>query len=206
MPTILHIDSSPRAKRCYSRRLTRKFIKFWKIAHPNDAIIYRDLGHYPVPHVGDDWLTAAFMSADDRPADLQAEIALSDKLVDEFLASDRYVFGIPMYNLSVPSTFKAYVDHIVRIDRTLFCENGVCQGLVNNKKMLVITTRSDDHRAGASFALEDFQAPYLRAVFGAIGITDITFISVDNFASTREAQKRSIAAAEAELRQLISHW
>lgn len=106
MAHILHIDSSPRGERSYSRKLSYKFITAWKTTYPEDTLTYRDLGHNPVPHVDEPWIAAAFSPPEARTPELNEAIKLSDELVDEFLAADRYVFGVPMYNFSVPSTLK----------------------------------------------------------------------------------------------------
>src|SRR3712207_3228968 len=107
MANILHIDSSPRGERSFSRNFTHEFVTAWKNVHSGDTVTYRDLGHNPVPHVDESWIAAAFTPPDARPPELTQAIELSDALVDEFLAADRYVFGVPMYNFNVPSAFKA---------------------------------------------------------------------------------------------------
>lgn len=117
MAHILHVDSSPRGERSYSHK-SREFITAWKTAYSEDTLTYRDLGHNPVPHVDEPWIAAAYSLPEARTPALNQAIKLSDDLVDEFLAADRYVFGVPMYNFSVPSTFKAYIDQIVRVNRT----------------------------------------------------------------------------------------
>jgi FMN-dependent NADH-azoreductase len=122
MKRLLHIDSSPRGNRSHSRRLSREFVEQWKQAHPSDVVIYRDIGRNPVPHIDESWIAAAFAPPEQHTPDLQEAIRLSDLLVDEFLAADIYVIGVPMYNFSVPSVFKAYIDQIVRIGRTFAFE------------------------------------------------------------------------------------
>ena len=142
MANILHIDTSPRGERSISRSLSYEFITSWKDTHPGDTVTYRDLGHNPVPHVDESWIAAAFTPPETRTPELAQAIKLSDDLVDEFLAADRYVFGVPMYNFSIPSTFKAYIDQIVRGGRTFAVTENGFQGLVDSsKKVLVITAR-----------------------------------------------------------------
>ncbi|NEQ23650.1 MAG: FMN-dependent NADH-azoreductase, partial [Microcoleus sp. SIO2G3] len=118
MAHLLHIDSSPRGERSHSRRLTREFIDAWMQAHPTDVVTYRDVGRNPAPHVDEPWIAAAYTPPAQRTPQLQEAIRISDQLVDEFLSADVYVIGVPMYNLSIPSTLKAYIDQIVRIGRT----------------------------------------------------------------------------------------
>ncbi|MBF2050514.1 MAG: NAD(P)H-dependent oxidoreductase [Elainella sp. C42_A2020_010] len=208
MAHILHLDSSPRGDRSISRQLTKRFITSWTKAFPEDSITYRDLGHYPVPFIDENWIAASFASPEARTPELAAAIALSDQLVDEFLAADYYIFGIPMYNLSIPANFKAYIDQIVRINRTLAVKdtgNGlIYEGLVKHKKMVIVTARSDNYRSGTAYAYQDFQAPYLRAMFEVLGITDITFIHADNLAGGAEARQQSLANAHTEIQTFIA--
>ncbi len=207
MAHILHIDSSPRAERSNSRSLTHRFITDWKNAHPQDTVTYRDLGHQPVPHVDEPFIAAAYSKPETHSPELQKAISVSDTLVDELLAADRYVFGIPMYNFSVPSTFKAYIDQIVRVGRTFAVNEQGYQGLVSGKKMLVITSSGGSYRPGTPAAGYDFQMPFLKAIFGLIGITDITFINADNLDSGGdEGRKQSLTEASNAISQAIASW
>ncbi len=206
MAHILHIDSSPRGERSYSRTLSYEFITAWKTAHPDDTVTYRDLGHHPVPHVDEPWIAAAFTPPEARTPELSKVIKTSDELVDEFLAADRYVFGVPMYNFNVPSTFKAYIDQIVRVSRTFAVNEQGYQGLVNGKKMLIVTARGGSFKPGTPMASYDFQEPFLRTIFGFIGITDITFIHADNLAAGDEACEQSLAEAHAAIQEAVASW
>lgn len=105
MAHLLHIDSSPRGERSHSRRMTGEFVEQWQQVHPNDTVTYRDIGRNPIPHVDESWIAAAFSSPEQHTPELREAIRLSDELVDEFLAADVYVMGVPMYNFSVPSGF-----------------------------------------------------------------------------------------------------
>lgn len=207
MSHILHIDSSPRGDRSISRSLTKAFISKWQAAHPQDTVTYRDIGRYPVPHVDEPWIAAAFSPSENRTPELQAAIKVSDELIDEFLAADFYAFGIPMYNFGIPSTFKAYVDQILRVGRTfIVTDNGGYEGLVKNKKMLIITARGGSYPEGTPMADLDFQEPYLRAAFNFVGITDITFIHADSLSMGADARQQSLNAAEAAMETVISTW
>jgi FMN-dependent NADH-azoreductase len=122
MAQVLHIDASPRGERSQSRRMTQEFVEQWQQTHPNDTIAYHDVGRNPIPHVDETWIAAEFSPPEHHTPELQEAIRLSDQLVDEFLAADIYVVGVPMYNFSIPSSFKAYIDQIVRVDRTVAFE------------------------------------------------------------------------------------
>lgn len=207
MAHILHIDSSPRGERSFSRKFTHEFVGAWKNAHSGDTVTYRDLGHNPVPHVDESWIAAAFTPPDARPPELAKAIELSDTLINEFLAADRYVFGVPMYNFNVPSAFKAYIDQVVRVGRTFsITEQGAFKGLVEGKKLLVVTARGGDFSPGSPAAPYDYQEPYLKAIFGFLGITDITFINVENLGAGDQAREQSFTKAHEAITQALASW
>jgi FMN-dependent NADH-azoreductase len=206
MPHLLHLDSSPRGDRSVSRQLTQEFVQMWQ-DHQNDhTITYRDLGHNPVPYVDETWIGASFTPPEARTPEQQEAIELSDRLVDEFLAADCYVIGVPMYNFNVPAVFKAYIDQIVRPFRTFGMDQGNFFGLVKGKKMLVISARGGDFSAGSPAAQYDFQEPYLRTIFGFIGITDLTFVHAQKQDQDEAAAAASLAQAREKLKSLAIDW
>ena len=205
MVNILHIDSSPRGERSHSRELSKEFVSGWRAAHPEDAIAYRDLGHYPVPHVDEAWIAAAFSPPETHTPELTEALRISDELIDEFFAADRYVFGVPMYNFNIPSTFKAYIDQIVRINRTVALDAQGFRGLVEGKKAVIITARGGDFSATSPAVAYDFQEPYLRAIFGFIGITDIQFINANSL-NEGDARTQSLLEARAAIQNAIAQW
>ncbi|MEM9508791.1 MAG: FMN-dependent NADH-azoreductase [Cyanobacteria bacterium P01_E01_bin.35] len=211
MTHILHIDTSPRGERSHSRRISREFIEKWKQQHPNDTVTYRDLGYNPVPHVDESWIAAAYTPPKQRTPELWDAIRISDRLVDEFLEANVYVIGVPMYNFSVPSTFKAYIDQIVRVGRTFSFEPSdgnaanVFKPLVLGKKMFVIEARGDSgFQTGGPYEKMNHHDPYLKTVFGFIGITDITFIHVENDEYGGQKLTESIATARAKITELVA--
>ncbi|HCF25731.1 MAG TPA: FMN-dependent NADH-azoreductase, partial [Cyanobacteria bacterium UBA11049] len=109
---------------------------------------------------------------------------------------------IPMYNYSIPANFKAYIDQIVRVRRTFAASEDGYEGLLKDKKMLVITARGDSFLDSPL----DFQEPFLRAVFEFIGVTDITFIHAENLSAGADARQQSITAARAAIQQFITAW
>ncbi len=209
MAHLLHIDASPRGERSHSRRMTQEFVEQWKQQHPQDTFIYRDIGHHPIPHVDEPWIAAAFTPPDQHTPELRTAIRLSDQLVDEFLAADVYVFGVPMYNFSIPSGFKAYIDQIVRVGRTVAFEpsesGNAFRPLVLGKKMFVIEARGDSgFQPGGRYEQMNYHDPYLATVFGFIGITDITFIHVENDEYGGQKLAESIAKAQAQIASLVA--
>ncbi|MBD2212988.1 FMN-dependent NADH-azoreductase [Nostoc linckia FACHB-104] len=209
MAHLLHIDSSPRGERSHSRRMTLEFVQKWQQAHPNDTVNYRDIGRNPIPHLDELWIAAAFTPPEQHTAELRQAIRLSDQLVDEFLKADIYVIGVPMYNFSVPSTFKAYIDQIVRIGRTVAFEpddsGNVFQPLVLGKKMFIIEARGDSgFQPGGRYENMNYHDPYLVTVFGFMGITDITFIHVENDEYGGQKLAESITHAREQIAQLVA--
>lgn len=202
MKRILHIDSSPRGVRSLSRTLTSEFTHNWKQTYPEDKVIYRDLGHHPVPFVDESWIAAAFSSPEQLTPELKTAIEISNELIDELLAAQVCVFGIPMYNYTIPANFKAYIDQIVRVGRTFAVRSNGYEGLLvkDQKKILVITTRGGSY-ANSSL---DFQQPYLQTIFEFIGITDVTFIHAENLAMGDKARQQSLAEARRAIQQFIA--
>ena len=210
MTKLLHVDASPRGDRSHSRRLTREFVEAWKKANLINTIIYRDLGRNPIPHVTEAWIAAAFTPPEKRSLEQKKALSLSDELVNELLAADIYVMGVPMYNWSVTSGFKAYIDNIVRINRTwayIPDENPEFpyKPLVHGKKIFVIASRGDGGFApGERNHQRDFQIPLIKETFGMLGVTDISFITVENDEYGGQKLADSIAAARSRISELIA--
>lgn len=150
MTHILHIDSSPRGDRSKSRQLASEFVMKWHTLHPDDAVTYRDLRKSPIPHVTEEWIAADYTPQEARTSEMTHILQLSDELVDELFAADRYIFSVPMYNFSIPSGFKAYIDCVVRIGHTFTFNDGQSKGLIKGKKALFITARGDEYSVGAA--------------------------------------------------------
>ncbi|MEI9998905.1 MAG: FMN-dependent NADH-azoreductase [Verrucomicrobiota bacterium] len=206
MSKLLVINSSPRGERSLSRRLTNDFVHQWSKRHPDAAILSRDLAAHPVPVVTEAWIIGAFAPPEARTPEANTAIAVSDQLVDELLSADRFVIGVPMYNFNIPATFKAYLDQIVRVGRTFSVGAGGYEGLVKGKKALFVTSSGGSFPAGTPYAAYNFQEPYLRAVFGFIGITDVQFVVADGQSLGDAAAKDSVTKAETTLGKLAVSW
>jgi FMN-dependent NADH-azoreductase len=180
MATVLHIDSSPRGNESVSRKISKQFVERWTAAHPEDKVIYRDLGKHAIPVLTQEWIAAAYTPPVQRTAVQQHVLAHSEQLVDELLSADVIVLGAPMHNFHIPSNLKAYIDQVVRIGRTFrYTGPGQVEGLAKGKKLFLITSRGGDFRPGTGMEAFNHQDPYLRTVFGFIGITDVTFINAE---------------------------
>lgn len=188
MAKILQVDSSSRtndapnsqnAHGSLTRQLSKYFVEQWTKAHSGDEIIYRDLLEEAPGPLTNDSIGAMFVAPEQRSEAMKNDYAkLFDQYVLDVVEADTYVFGVPMYNFSVPGVFKSYIDRIVLKDRTFaYGENGF-KGLLQNKKAFVIRASGGNYEQPPMSGM-DFHEPYLRVILGFIGITDVTFIKVD---------------------------
>jgi len=171
MSTLLHIDSSPLGEGSISRRLTAEFVRNWKEANPSGTIITRDLTSSHVPAIDGEWIGAAYTPASSRTAAQHQVLALSDELIAELRKAAEYVFGVPMHNFAVPSVFKLWIDQIARAGETFAYVDGAPVGLLKNKRATFITASGGVYDAGTAMASFNFVEPYLRTVFGFLGVT-----------------------------------
>jgi FMN-dependent NADH-azoreductase len=206
MSKVLVITASPRGERSVSRSLSSFFAQLWAQHHGQDTVLLRDIGHHPVPHVTEPWVTGAFAPADAQTPESKTAIAVSDQLVEEFLSCDRFVVGVPMYNFNIPSTFKAYIDQIVRAGKTYAVGPNGYEGLVKGKKALFIVSSGGSYALGTPASAYNFQEPYLRAIFGFIGVTDVQFVTADSLNQGEDAAKVSREKAENRLKELAATW
>ena len=210
MTTLLVLDASARPQSSathrfgsHTRRLTARFLSRWREARPQDAVIQRDLGQNPPPPVSGDWIHAAFTPPEQRTPWMRDTLAFSDRLIDEVIAADVIVAGLPMYNFGPPAQFKAWIDNIVRVGRT-FGFDRAREGepywpllAAQNKTLVLLGSRGDyGYDAGGRIAAMNHVEASTRTAFAYIGITDVEAVAVeyDEFADDRLAA--SIARAE----------
>jgi FMN-dependent NADH-azoreductase len=198
MAKVLHINSSVRSNGSLSRQLGAEFVAKLQAADPSTTVVTRDLVTNPVPHLTEQMMGAYFTPAEQRNADQAQTIKTSDALVDELLAADTIVIGAPMYNFSVTSGLKAWIDHIARVGRTFKYGASGPEGLVSGKKVYVFVASGGVYSEGPAAAY-DHVTTYLRSVLGFLGMTDVTFIVAEGVSKGEEA----IAAAIAKSRSRI---
>ena len=133
-------------------------------------MIYRDLSEKPLPFVDLPWIAAAYSTPDQHTPEQQAAIAVSNELVDELMAADEIVIGTPMYDFGVPAALKGWVDHVVRLGRTF---NTKYEGLAASKKARIVLATGGNYGPGAYMEKADYVSPYIRFIFGFIGIKDV---------------------------------
>ncbi|MET0320453.1 MAG: FMN-dependent NADH-azoreductase [Duganella sp.] len=196
MATLLHIDSSIRHAGSLSRQLGGEFVAKWKAANPSGTVVARDVAANPLPHVSEQLMGAYFTPAEQRNADQAYAIKTSDVLVDELIAADTIVIGAPMYNFSIGSSLKAWVDHVARAGRTFqYGANGP-EGLLTGKKVVVFVASGGVYSEGPAAAY-DHVTTYLRAVLGFLGLTDITFVVAEGVAMGEAAVAAALAKGRA---------
>lgn len=199
MPTLLQIDSSPRSA-SISSRLSATFVNKWKTLNPDGRLIHHNTTLEELPFVDELMADAYFTAAEALTAPQKQHLALSDKLVDELLAADVLVFGVPMWNLGIPASLKAWIDLIVRAGRTFdFAPTGVVSLVPAGKKVYVFSARGGTYPDDTTAKAYDQQEPYLRALFNFLGFSDVTFIHAENQSGDAQTAAAGVAQAEAEL-------
>ena len=190
MPTLLHIDSSPLYERSVSRQLTDAFVTQWKSSHPNGAVVDRDLNAVPISPITAEWVGAAYTPEGARTLRQNEVLALSDTLLAELERADEYVFGVPMHNFGVPSVLKLWIDQIARVGRTFSYADGIPKGLLTGKKATFIIATGGIYDAQTQMASFNFVEPYLRSVFGFLGVTNAAFLTTGGTAALNYGQDR----------------
>ncbi|AYC33900.1 FMN-dependent NADH-azoreductase [Pseudomonas cavernae] len=211
MSQILAIQGSPRGERSHSRRLLESFLLAWQTQDRERAVLRREVGRVAIAPINESWIAAAFQPQEQRDEVMLADLALSETLVDELFAADRLVIATPMYNFSVPSGVKAWVDQIVRIGRTFDFDpenpRSPYTPRLLGKKALIVTTRGDHgYGPGAINAARNHADPYLRTVLGFLGIEDVTVVAVESDEYGGQAFEASYATAERALGELAASF
>jgi FMN-dependent NADH-azoreductase len=177
MATLLKIDSSPMGERSVSRKLTDHFAKAWLKAHPDGRVISRDLTTLEIPVVNASWAAAAHTPENARTPEQKDVLAVSALLIAELQNADEYVIGVPMHNFSIPSTLKLWIDQIVRVGKTFGYTAAGREGFLKGKKVTLLTASGGVYDQGSATESLNFVTPYLRTIFGFIGVTDVNFIA-----------------------------
>lgn len=199
---LLHIDSSSLAGNSVSRQLTERIVAQWRATHPSTAVEYLDLAVDAPDHLSLNSVGFGKPDASDLTDAQRRENTVSDRLVSQFLAADVVVIGAPMYNFSIPSQLKAWIDRIAQAGRTFtYTEQGP-KGLAGGKTVIVASTRGGVYSTNPALAGLDHQEAYLKTVFGFLGITDIQFVRAEGVAMGDAAKAQAITAADAVIRTL----
>ncbi len=199
MKTILKITAAMTGAKGFSAQLADEFIEQWLTENSDGRVIERDLYANPVPHLTAERFQAFATPAPELSPDQQAVVSYSDELIAELQAADVIVFAVPMYNFSVPSTLRAYFDHIARAGVTFRYTAEGAKGMILGKQAYVFVARGGIYPTTA-----DTQTPYLRQFLRFIGITDVEFIHAEGLAMGDEARNKGLANARDALAQLVA--
>jgi len=186
---LLHLDSSALGQHSVTRELSAAVVAHYRAAQPGLEVQYRDLDRDPLPH-----LTSTGLAKADP-----AQAAADEAVLQQFLDAEVLVIGAPMYNFSIPSTLKAWIDRIAVAGRTFrYTETGP-QGLAGGKKVIVASGRGGAHTGAPT----DFQEPYLRALFAFLGIDDVVFVRAEGVGLSPQHRQQALAAAHASIPELV---
>ncbi len=175
---LLRIDASSRTENSDSRKIADQFQQKWLIAHPTGQVVIRDIIKRPIPHISQKTIEGFYTSSENLTSELIEATSLSDKLISELKSADVLLISTPMYNFGTPSSLKAWIDQIVRINATFgINENGGFYGKIENTKAYIVTASGAVYTSKEMKAL-DFLQPYLQTVLGLIGITEVSFLSL----------------------------
>jgi FMN-dependent NADH-azoreductase len=199
MKKILVIESSPRGKISVSRTLTREIVNRLTTSHPDSKVIVRDLNDPQPAHLKSDQTVAMLTPSENQTSSNKAALSYSDELVNEVMSAEVIVIGAPMYSFSVSSTLKVWLDLISRPRITFqYTTNGPV-GLVKGKKVYLAVATGGVYSKGPQTAY-DFLVPYLKAILGFMGMTDITVVRVEGIALPEFQMDEAISQAFAEVK------
>lgn len=197
MAKLLKIQTSIFQNDGQSSQLADQYVKNWQTRNPDGQVIARDLAAEPVPHLDLGRFQSFITAEEERSAEQKAVVRYSDALIEEIASADVLVMGIPMYNFSIPSTLRAYFDHIARAGVTFRYTPEGPEGLLTGKQAVVFITR------GGHYGEDHSQTAFVRQFLGFIGITDVEIVHAEGLAVGDEARDKSLLAARERIGQLV---
>jgi FMN-dependent NADH-azoreductase len=204
---LMHVDSSPKGDWSNSRALSRELVELLQAGMPDLEVDYLDLDASPPGHVTQDFAIATYTPEADRTPAMKETLAPSDAICARLLAADMLVFAMPMYNFSIPSIFKAFVDMIVRAEVTYKATSEGYIGQLGGKKVAFITSRGVDLRPGTPWAHMDALTPSLTAAFGFLGVTNPQFVDAQPMQfAVAEARAEGLVRAHDDIAALAADW
>jgi FMN-dependent NADH-azoreductase len=198
---LLHIDSSILADHSVSRQLSRDIVAQWTASHPGTVVDYLDLALNSPGHFSADSLAFAKpVGSADLSDEQRRENAVSEALVSQFLAADVIVVGAPLYNFSIPSQLKAWIDRVSQVGRTFTYTDKGPQGLAGGKTVIVASSRGGVYSNSEGGRAMEHQESYLQTVFGFFGITDVRFVRAEGVAMGDAKKAEALATAAQQIR------
>ncbi|WP_447759405.1 FMN-dependent NADH-azoreductase [Pseudomonas moraviensis] len=197
---LLHIDSSILGDNSASRQLSRQVVDAWQAAEPSAVVTYLDLAADAISHFSSTTLVAAGTTAELRDAVQQHEAELSASTLAEFIAADAVVIAAPMYNFTIPTQLKAWIDRVAVAGQTFRYTEAGPEGLCGGKKVVIVSTSGGIHAGQASGIAHE---EYLKLVLGFLGITDIEIVRAEGLAYGEEVRNNAISAAQAKISEQL---
>jgi FMN-dependent NADH-azoreductase len=173
-----------------SRELTATFVGQWKTAHPGGTVITRDLNATAIPPLTAAWVGSNFTPEPQRTEEQKQVLALSDTFLSELQQANEWVIGVPMHNFGISSALKLWIDQIVRAGKAFAYVDGRPQGLITNKKVTFVVATGGMYDAGMQMASFNHVEPYLRSVFGFLGVKEATFLTAGGTMALRQGKER----------------
>jgi FMN-dependent NADH-azoreductase len=200
MKTLLQVNTSLYAREGQSSRLATEFVDQWLQANPDGEVIVRDLAERPVPHLTAKRFRAFQADPTERTTEQVAWVAESDELIDELRSADEIVIGLPMYNFGIPSTLKAWIDHVARAGVTFRYTPKGPQGLLTDRPVTIIAARGGRYRGTPM----DTQAGYIETFLNFIGLSRIEFVYAEGLAQGDPARQLSLGQAREKIGRLAA--
>jgi FMN-dependent NADH-azoreductase len=201
MANILYVSSSPRGEASYSNQTARRIVEELRQSCPAATVTVRDLANEPLPHIDQDFVDATRTADGPRNDRQRAILERSNALVDELLAADVVVIAAAMVNFSVTSTLKSWIDYIARAGRTFSYGAEGPKGLATGKRLIIVAATGGIYSGDKSAF--DFQWPWLKAVLGFLGMTDVEIVRVEGTAFGPAAADRAVATGAERGRELV---
>ncbi|MEX0962904.1 MAG: NAD(P)H-dependent oxidoreductase [Pseudohongiellaceae bacterium] len=199
MRNVLRITTSILGETSVSAQLMEELLA--ALADAEDIkLTERDFASQPIPHFDNAWLTALSTAAAERNEEQQQKVDYSNSLIAELQAADTVIIGLPMYNFSVPSMLKAWIDHVARAGVTFKYTDSGSVGLLHEKKVYLVTAMGGLHEEGGT----DFLRPYMRQILSFLGLNDVQFVTAAGLNISPERREKGLAAARNEIENLVS--
>ncbi len=204
MGHLLRIDASARRDSSHSRALGDAFESAWRQRHADRSVVRRDLAAHPLGHISEVTIAGFYTPKEALDDELREATALSDTLIGEVVGADTILIATPMYNFSIPSALKAWIDQIVRINKTFSYDGKGFTGLVKAKRVVVVSAFGAAGY-GDALASADFVTPYLKFLFNFLGVADVSVITAEATTADAATVARNIdAARDAALRLVVA--
>lgn len=203
MSKLLLVTSSLAGPDSKSALIAAEFVAAWRKAHPDTVVVERDLTPASMPHLDAEMLGALMTPAEQRAPAQRDAVAFADRLIEEVEAAGTVVLAVPMYNFTIPSTFKAWIDHLARAGRTFRYGAAGPQGMLGGRKVFVVTGRGGVYSGQSPARSLDFQEPYLRTILRFLGLDDVTFIHVEGLKLSPESASDAVERARKAIGDII---